>query len=360
MLLYVCFFYMARLLIRDDRRMLFLFLAVAIGATSVSGYAIVQRMGLDPIWKGYLPAGRVFSTIGQPNALAGYLILAVPITAALALSQKRFVRLAALGGLASMIGALLLTYSRGGYLGFVLAMAVFIYGLRDRIKLGWVAAGAYASVVLTLVLGVALVAPARSAVIRAWHRTLSVSAVNSDESIGNHLDLWKVAVRIIEGHPWVGTGPETFPEEFPPYSRTALPASAVRYFGQFRVESPHNEVLAVASGAGIPAAIAYLSILVGITCVLCQRVRKSTDAAGRLAIVAVLAAGAGHLVTDSFMSAEVTGSWLFWTLLGAAVGIASMGTADNAAAAARVLPDGDHATDRTSAWTGGSTNAPDR
>jgi hypothetical protein len=49
-------------------------------------------------------------------------------------------------------------------------------------------------------------------------------------------------------------------------------------------------------------------------------------------LVAVLAALAGHLVTDSFMTAEVTGTWLFWLLLGATLGVlpAIESGADNA------------------------------
>jgi O-antigen ligase len=190
---------------------------------------------------------------------------------------------------------------------------------------------------VVLVLIATMVAPARSAVIRAWHRTESVS---SDDSIGSRLDLWRVAIRMIEDHPLVGTGPETFPDEFPRYSRAVLPAASVRHFGRFRVESPHNEVLAVASGAGIPAAIAYLSILVGVVHVLWHARRRSSDAAVRLALLAVMAAVLGHVVTNAFMSSEITGSWLRWTLVGAGIGVASVATADGEGATMSDSSDG--------------------
>ncbi len=144
-----------------------------------------------------------------------------------------------------------------------------------------------------------------------------------------------MAIEIVERHPFVGTGPETFPDQFARYGPAVLPAATVRYFEQFRVESPHNQVLAVASGAGIPAAIAYLAVLVGFARTLWRRANRSTDPAERVAIVAVVAAGAGHLVTDSFMTAEVTGSWLFWTLAGGGIGIAAIGTAPTEAVATR-------------------------
>lgn len=336
-LLYVAFFYLARVLISDRQQMLRLFVAVAIGASAVASYAFIQKLGLDPIWKGYLPHGRVFSTIGQPNALAGYLVLAIPITAVLAIEQKRWLRVAALAGLALMIGALLLTYSRGGYLGLALAVTVFIFGLREKIKMNRATLGAYVGAAfVVLVLTVIMIAPARSAVTSAWHR---IESVSSDESINSRIDLWRVAIRMIEDHPLVGTGPETFPDEFPGYSRTVLPAEAVRHFDRFRVESPHNEVLAVASGAGIPAAIAYLSILVGVIHVLWHAMRRSRDAAMRLALLAVMAAVLGHVVTNTLKSSEITGSWIFWVLVGAGVGIASIVPADSEGATLGDSPD---------------------
>jgi O-antigen ligase len=163
--------------------------------------------------------------------------------------------------------------------------------------------------------------------------------VSSDDSISTRFDLWRVAIRMIEDHPLVGIGPETFPDEFPGYSRTVLSATAVRDYERFRVESPHNAVLAVASGAGIPAAIAYLSVLVGVIYVLWHAIRSKRDAAVRLALLAVMAAVLGHVVTDTFMSSEITGSWLFWILVGAGVGIASAVTADSEGATMSDSPD---------------------
>ena len=170
-LLYVGFFYVARSLVRDLIRMRLLLAAVAIGTTIVSGYTIVQKLGLDPIWDGRLPSGRVFSTIGQANALAAYLVLAIPITAALALTSTRVLRLAALAAVAAMIGALVLTYSRGGYLGFGLAAAVFTYGVRDRSRCRGDRRAYTGAAIVAIVLVLALVAPVRSTITGLWHST---------------------------------------------------------------------------------------------------------------------------------------------------------------------------------------------
>src|SRR5262249_3834474 len=87
-------------------------------------------------------------------------------------------------------------------------------------------------------------------------------------------------------------------------------------------ESPHSVYLALAAGSGIPALLAYLGL---ITCVI-LRLRRAiqTTAPGSrrgALLLALLAAIVGHLVTDVSMTAEVTGAWLFWVLLGAALGL---------------------------------------
>jgi O-antigen ligase len=326
-LLYVAFFYVTRALVRDVVRMRLLVVAAVIGATIVSAYAIVQKLGLDPIWDGHVPSGRVFSTIGQANALAAYLVTAIPMTAALALTSARTPRLAALAALGAMLGALVVTSSRGGILGLALAAGVMAYGVRDRIGRAWGATWAYLAAAIVAAAVLIAVAPVRSAITGLWSGAPRVSALRHDPSVDDHLDLWRVAIEIVERHPFVGTGPETFPDQFPSHSRAVLSRADVRHFEQFRIESPHNQLLTLAAGAGIPAAVAYVAVLVGLARTLWRRAGRSHDDAERVVIVAVVAAGAGHVATGSLMTAEVTGSWLFWVLMGGGVALAAMGSA---------------------------------
>lgn len=324
LLLYVGYFYAARMVITDTGRLVVLFGAVTVGASAVSLYGIVQALHLDPIWKGYLPSGRVFSTIGQPDALGAYLVVTIALAAALVLGAARSRGRRRMAGLAmaAMVIVLVLSYSRGGYLGVGVVAVVFLawwahtHGLRLRPRLVHLAAA------VGLVAVVVAVPGTRATAERAWDRALSVSQVNGDKSINNHLDQWKVAVKIVETHPLVGTGPETFPQQFPSYSRLVLPPPAVRYFDQFSVESPHDEVLAIAAGSGIPAAVAYLAFLAGVLYAMGRALARRRPATTRLVAMALIAVVAGHFVTDSFMTAEITGSWLFWLLMGAGVAVA--------------------------------------
>ncbi|MEI6711586.1 MAG: hypothetical protein WCK88_05360 [bacterium] len=54
-------------------------------------YALFQKMGLDPLASSYssrLDATRIFSTLGNPNYLAGYVLMLMPLSLFLAQSRK--------------------------------------------------------------------------------------------------------------------------------------------------------------------------------------------------------------------------------------------------------------------------------
>ena len=315
LLLYVGFFAFARLTIADDRGLRLLTWAVAGGATLVAGYALVQKAGLDPIWEGYLPGGRVFSSIGQANALAAYFVLAIPVTLALLVGSRTIVRLLVLLASAAMVAALVLTQSRGGFLGFLAVLASLAVGggLLVRLPVSRRRFG------VGVVVAVALAAIVAAGVSASGNRERVSSA---DSSIRFHLDAWRVAVEVAAEHPLLGTGPETFPDVFPRYSHLVLPGDRATALDAFRVESPHNVYLGIAAGSGIPALLAYLAVIAGFF-VATVRAARSASRERQLVLVAFLAAVTGHLVTDAFMSPDVTSTWLTWVLLGAVLGAIS-------------------------------------
>ena len=102
-----------------------------------------------------------------------------------------------------------------------------------------------------------------------------------------------------------------------------LPADRASALDAYRVESPHNVYLAIAAGSGFPALLAYVGIVVGFAVAVARAARRASTRGLRLALVAILAASAGHLVTDAFITADVTSTWLFWVLMGAGFGVIS-------------------------------------
>jgi O-antigen ligase len=163
--------------------------------------------------------------------------------------------------------------------------------------------------------------PLRDAAAGVWQRGVSVVDLD-DISVRRHLGLWAVASRIALAHPLTGIGQETFPDVFPQYANSVLGADGVRTFEGVRPESPHNVYLAIAVGAGLPALAAYLAIVGAAIATIVRTIKMRRSGWTRVGLAAVLAAIGGHLVTDAFMTAELTSSWLFWILMGAGVAIA--------------------------------------
>jgi len=100
---------------------------LATGAV-VALYGVAERLGVDKhLWVQDVQ-NRVFSTMGQPNWLAAYLVALIPIAMALALQFPNKRLLLVIGHWSLVIlffTVLLFTRSRSGLLGFFVADAVF-------------------------------------------------------------------------------------------------------------------------------------------------------------------------------------------------------------------------------------------
>ena len=308
-LLYVAWFYVARATISSFGDLRFLLAAATVGGGLVAGYALVQKAGLDPVWHGFLPGGNVFSSIGQANALAAYLVLVLPLAASFAFDPRRLVWFTSLVVTAALFLAFVFAQSRGGYLGLVTAALVVAVGWSGDLRLKRRSAMWAGAIVATV---------AALAVVGEVGRLGAIT----DTSARFHYDAWRVAAEIVEDHPLLGTGPETFPDVFPRYSHDVLPPERAAALDAFRVESPHNVYVGIAAGSGLPALIAYVVAVAGIVAII-VRVLRAAAREVRIVLVAVLGGIAGHLVTDAFMSPEVTSTWLAWVLLGGSLGAVS-------------------------------------
>lgn len=311
---YAVAFLAARRSLGDMQRIRRLVAAVVIAAVLVAGYGFLQQIGRDPIWQ-VLNKGRIFSTLGQANALAAYLVVVLPLALALTGATSKSSRAISALAAVAIATALALTLSRGGYLGVGTALVVFASCVvrwssltRRRVAIG-------VSLVVGVLGLVVFLPPVTRSVERVVDRGLLIADL-AEGSTASHLDLWAVGARIGLDYPLLGVGPEIYPQLFPRYRDAVLPPARATVMARFRPESPHNVPIAIAVGAGIPALVAYLGIVVRAMLTGWRRLRQASPSE-RLLIAALLASVSGHLVTDLFMTAEVTGSWIFWVLLGA-------------------------------------------
>jgi O-antigen ligase len=316
-LAYVVYLVAGLATVRTPFRRTLLLAAVAAGALVVSTYAVVQGADLDPIWTS-LDSERAFSTIGQANALAAYLVIAVPMTLGLAVGRHLVVQALVTALVVLELAALAFTLSRGGFLGLGIAGLVLLAALwrRHREVISRHALAIVGVAVVGIGLLIVSVPDLRAGAERAVDRIVRPGSVE-EASTSAHLDQWAVGLAIAIDHPIVGTGQETYPLLFDDYRDDVIAPERARIWRKYRPESPHNHYLAIAGGAGLPTLAAYAT-LIGIAGWRTARRLPAVDRRTLVVGSCVLAAIVGHVVTDGFMTAETTGSVLFWTLLGVA------------------------------------------
>jgi O-antigen ligase len=320
-LAYLVFFYAGARVFQLPRMFKLLLWVVVAGGVPVAVYAIGQKLDLDPFqWSfGSGPPERAFSSIGQANALAAYLVLVIPLAVGLlngATPSGRFFLVAAI---VVSTAALAVTFSRAGYVALLVAVPIALLPVaRHAISRAAVVRVLAAAAILTI--SILTVHPLRLTAGEVINRT-TLAADFEDNSIQKRLGMWKVAGQIIIDRPLLGTGHETYPEMFSQYREGELPG-----FGRApaRPESPHNHYLAIASSTGVVALGLYVAIIGSVFYWVLVR-RGADNQAERALSYAVCGALVGHLITDMFMTAETTSSWLFWLLMGAAAGLAGAG-----------------------------------
>jgi len=151
---------------------------------------------------------RIYSSLDNPNLLGGYLLPILPLAAVALLRWSGWPqRLFALGALGLGIVALVLTYSRGAWMGMVASLALLALLLLLRHTRSWpplwrrllpivlLGGGGLALVVL-----ITQVEPLRV-------RVMSLVAGREDSSNNFRMNVWTSVLQMIRDRPWIGIGP---------------------------------------------------------------------------------------------------------------------------------------------------------
>lgn len=184
---------------------------------------------------------RVYSYLGNPNLLAGYLIPAVTLSlAAIFAWQGWLPKALAVTTFVVNSACLILTFSRGGWIGFVVCLFVFLvllaYWYSVQLPPKWqtlampVVLGGSATVIL---LAVMFVAPVRD-------RVASMFVGREDSSNNFRMNVWSAVIDMIRDRPIIGIGPgnNAFNNIYPLYMRPRFSAlSAYSVFLEVAVET---------------------------------------------------------------------------------------------------------------------------
>jgi putative inorganic carbon (hco3(-)) transporter len=239
---------------------------------------------------------RVYSFLGNPNLLAGYLLPAVVFSAAAFFAWKRWLpkALAVVMWLANSV-CLVLTFSRGGWIGFVMACfcflllcvhwySVYLPRFWRRFALPLVLGGSAALVIVAVV----AVAPIRD-------RVMSMFSGREDSSNNFRINVWMAVVQMIRDYPLLGIGPgnDAFKQIYPRYQITGFTAlSAYSIF---------LEVLVEAGVLGLLGFLWLLVVLFNQGWVQIQRLRRLADREGfwLMATVATMVGMLCHGLVDT-------------------------------------------------------------
>jgi O-antigen ligase len=187
-------------------------------------------------------ADRVTGTVGSPNTAASYLVpVLLPAVTLLAASVSRRLKALALLAFAFGLAALVLTFSRGGWVGFALGSALAFVAARRR---GWLSGRAW----LAVAVGAAVLATLFGATIASRLTTDDRGAAYS------RVPLMKLAGEVIRDEPLLGVGPNNF--------AFALPEFAGPDFTYEWLYTVHNKYLLVWAETGLAALLAFLAFLV--------------------------------------------------------------------------------------------------
>jgi putative inorganic carbon (HCO3(-)) transporter len=277
------------------------FAAALVASIGIAGYGTgndaggggVAREGASAHAVKASPSIRLDSYWEGRNILAAFLVAAASVSIGVLLSADS-VKGAVLpaGAIPVQLAAIVLTFTRGAWMGLVVSLFVLWLQLR---RIGWLLLG------LLLVVGAIAVSPPEIV-----DRVASVASFQADSSAVNRINMWHYAVPLVVNKPFTGYGFGGF---------------AVFFSSQPGITSvhAHNFMLDYALAIGIPGLLliltVILSVLVGSLRTVAERRLLSRDApllAGlAIGCIGMLSAG----MIDGSISVWPILAHSFWYLL---------------------------------------------
>ncbi len=278
----------------------------------VAGYGLLQAFGLDFLKWGQLPfeVNRSFSTYGNPDLLAGFLMFSTFVSIGLALAEKNLVWRAIYWlGFLFNAAVIVTAFTRSAWIGSIVGFACLItFAVRQRAPWkteDWVFAGVTAAAAGGFILRSLGNANEVMNFSKRWASIFKFG----EGSAKTRFEIWDAAWRATMDRPIFGFGPDTFRLVFPKYK----PIEYVKDGGYLSVaDNVHNYPLQLAAGIGIPGVLMFYGLL-GWVAVRSFPLAWSREGGPNRLLHAAFWAACAAYVTHLLFGLSVTGStFLLW------------------------------------------------
>jgi hypothetical protein len=260
---------------------------------------IITTNGMDvanPVILRKFENARVNGTLVYPNALAGLILMLLPVSLVIAFTRtgnlKPPIRWAVILMTVFLGGTVF--FWTGSKLGWLLAIAVAGIFL---LRLDWPARLKWTAVAAVLILG-------GGAFAVRFHHYFSTGAT----SVSARFDYWRAAVQTTGQNPWFGSGPGSFQR---PYAQLKAPEAEM-------ARLTHNDYLEQFSDSGIPGGLAYTAWVILTLWGIGKRLWPGSDIF-RFALYAGLLAWFAQGLGEFSLYIPAL-AWLAFTLLGSLAG----------------------------------------
>lgn len=287
--------------------------AAAAGAIASCVLALYQVWHLGYLrpygWLGGGALGNGAIKFGDLAGLQALLSFVLVLTA-----SRRFHRVLGLAGLFCGVLALALTQTRGGILGFLLAVAALGLALAPRRKPAAPPAfdvepagptrsrRAMAVVAFALILSVFAAFFMQERFAAIGPQVERFLAGDLDSEVGQRLALWQAAVRAGLRQPVTGVGFGNFDDELARQSSAGdIPGSARLLYAQ-----AHSEYLSAFAEAGVTGFLALLLMFMAPAVVQLRRIRAGQASPAAFASLVTATAFAGFALTDDMFDRQIT------------------------------------------------------
>ena len=272
----------------QTKQLVYLIIGIALFLTA---FGLYKRFGVNPFpWWNYtdIPQSpdRLSSTYGNPDHLAGYMEMAIPLILGLFLIGFKGGRLFLIIYFTFLlITALALSLCRGGWIGTFLSLAFMGVALLTS---QYFERKGFLIALIGGFLAVAFIVLASTPVVE---RVLTMTERDPETNLQARIIGWKGTIAMIKDHPLMGTGPGTYSTIFTQYQ----PPGTLK-----RRRMAHNDYLHFVSETGL----FLIPILIWMIIALYKKGFKKLKSSSRLVRATTLGALAGitailfHSITD--------------------------------------------------------------